>query len=205
VYGHPRSVPIREDSPLSPTNPYGQTKLMIEQMLLDQCAANLGWRVASLRYFNPVGAHESGMIGEDPLGIPNNLMPVVAQVASGDRLRLEVFGTDYATPDGTALRDYVHVNDLAEGHVAAIKYLLEGGGTITVNLGTGRAHSVLEVIREFERVVGRRLPWAATARRPGDVEACWADVTRAAEVLGWRAERSLESMVVDAWRWYATR
>ncbi len=202
VYGDPASLPIREDFPLSATNPYGWSKLMMEQVLADVDAAEPGqWRIARLRYFNPVGAHESGLIGEDPQDIPNNLMPYVAQVAVGMRESLSVYGDDYPTPDGTGVRDYLHVCDLADGHVAALRYLREHPGLLTVNLGTGRAVSVLEMVRGFEQASGRPVPYRIVARRPGDVAACWADPARAEQLLGWKARHGLERMCADAWRW----
>jgi UDP-glucose 4-epimerase len=201
VYGDPASVPIREDFPRSHTNPYGHTKLVIEDMLAAQCVAQPSWKVAVLRYFNPVGAHTSGLIGEDPAGIPNNLMPYIAQVAMGARPMLQVFGNDYPTPDGTGVRDYIHVSDLAEGHVAALESLLEGRRGFTVNLGTGRGYSVLEVVRAFEKASGREVPFTMAPRRPGDVAQCYADPALAREMLGWEAARSLGEMCADAWRW----
>ena len=202
VYGDPASLPIREDFPLSATNPYGWSKLMMEQVLADVAAAEPGlWRIARLRYFNPVGAHESGLIGEDPRGIPNNLLPYVAQVAAGQREALSVYGNDYPTVDGTGVRDYIHVCDLAEGHVAALRYLRQHPGLLTVNLGTGRPVSVLEMVRGFELASGRPVPYRIVARRPGDVAACWADPALAERLLGWRARRGVEAMCRDAWRW----
>ena len=201
VYGDPESLPIREDAPLSATNPYGATKLVSEGVLRDVERSDPAWRIALLRYFNPVGAHESGTIGEDPRGTPNNLMPYVAQVAVGKRAKLQVFGGDYDTVDGTGVRDYLHVVDLAEGHVAALRHLLGGAASITVNLGTGCGHSVLELVRAFERASGRTVPFEVVARRPGDVAACYSDASLAARVLGWRATRDLDRMCVDAWRW----
>ena len=202
VYGEPAALPIREDFARSATNPYGWTKLMMEQVLTDLDARAPGqWRIARLRYFNPVGAHESGLIGEDPRGEPNNLMPYVAQVAAGQRERLNVYGDDYPTPDGTGLRDYIHVCDLAEGHMAALRYLRQHAGLLTVNLGTGRPVSVLEMVRSFERASGRTVPYRVAPRRPGDVAACWADPSLAERQLGWRARRSVENMCADAWRW----
>jgi len=201
VYGQPDKLPLTESSPLSATNPYGTTKLMGEQMLreLERCIP--AWAVAYLRYFNPVGAHESGDIGEDPRGTPNNLMPYVAQVAVGKRPFLQVFGSDYPTPDGTGVRDYIHVMDLADGHVAALRHLLERGTSLTVNLGTGRGYSVLEVIQAFEQASGRAVPHQIVARRPGDVAACYADPSLARELLGWSATRGLAQMCADTWRW----
>jgi len=202
VYGDPASLPIREDFPLSATNPYGWSKLMMEQVLADVDAAEPGqWRIARLRYFNPVGAHESGLIGEDPQGVPNNLMPYVAQVASGQREFLNVWGGDYPTPDGTGQRDYIHVCDLADGHVAALRYLRQHPGLLTVNLGTGRPVSVLEMVRGFEQASGRPVRYQIGPRRAGDVAACWADASLAERLLGWRARRDVQAMCQDAWRW----
>lgn len=201
VYGDPASVPVAEDFPLGVTNPYGRSKLMVEEMLEDLVHAEPGWRVARLRYFNPVGAHGSGLIGEDPRGIPDNLVPYIAQVAAGRRERLTVFGDDYPTPDGTGVRDYIHVMDLAEGHVAALGHLARRDGLLTLNLGTGRGYSVLEMVRAFEEASGRAVPYDIAARRPGDVAQCYADPSLAARVLGWRAHRSLEEMCADSWRW----
>ncbi|MFN4148460.1 MAG: UDP-glucose 4-epimerase GalE [Rhodocyclaceae bacterium] len=201
VYGDPASVPIREDAQLSATNPYGRSKLMIEDILRDMHRADPSWRIALLRYFNPVGAHPSGRIGEDPNGIPNNLMPYVSQVAVGKLECLSVFGNDYPTPDGTGVRDYIHVVDLAKGHLAALGALERQGGLLTVNLGTGRGYSVLEMVRAFERASGRKVPYRIAPRRPGDVAICYADPTLAAQLLGWRAEKGLEEMCRDAWRW----
>ena len=201
VYGDPASLPIREDFPLAATNPYGQTKLMAETILRDLAAAQPQWQNACLRYFNPVGAHESGLIGEDPGGIPNNLMPYVAQVAIGRRPKLRVFGNDYATPDGTGVRDYIHVLDLAQGHVAALRRLLDHPGSLTVNLGTGRGYSVLELLAAYGQACGRALPCEVVARRPGDVAACYADPSLARELLGWSAELDLARMCADSWRW----
>ena len=183
------------------TNPYGQTKLMAEQILRDLGAAEPGWQTACLRYFNPVGAHESGQIGEDPRGVPNNLMPYVAQVAVGRRPRLQIYGNDYPTPDGTGVRDYIHVMDLADGHVAALRRLLDSAGSFTVNLGTGVGHSVLEVVGAYERASGRPIPYDVVARRPGDVAACYADPARARDLLRWSAQRDLDTMCQDSWRW----
>lgn len=201
VYGKPESLPLREDAALSATNPYGATKLMGENILRDVELADPAWHIALLRYFNPVGAHESGQIGEDPRGIPNNLLPFVAQVAVGRRERLQVFGNDYATPDGTGVRDYIHVLDVAAGHVHALRYLLEQKRSITANLGTGRGHSVLEVVRAFERASGATIPCDFVARRPGDVDASYADTALANNLLGWHATRDLDSMCADSWRW----
>jgi UDP-glucose 4-epimerase len=201
VYGDPTSVPIREDFPRAATNPYGRSKLIIEDILADLHRAEPDWRIARLRYFNPVGAHESGLIGEDPQGIPNNLMPFVAQVAAGRREVLNVFGDDYPTPDGTGVRDYIHVADLAEGHLAALDYLNATGGLLTVNLGTGRGYSVLEMVAAFERASGRPVPWRRAPRRAGDIAQCWADPALAQTLLGWSAGRGLDAMCADAWRW----
>lgn len=201
VYGDPASVPIREDFPLSATNPYGATKLHIEDMLRDLHIADESWNLALLRYFNPVGAHESGQIGEDPRGIPNNLMPYIAQVAVGKRDRLSIFGGDYPTPDGTGVRDYIHVMDLAQGHLAALQALQDKGGLITTNLGTGRGYSVLEMVSAFAGASGREVPYEIVARRPGDVAQCYADPAYAEAVLGWKACRGIEDMCKDHWRW----
>jgi UDP-glucose 4-epimerase len=201
VYGDPASVPIREDAPLSATNPYGRSKLIIEDILRDVARADPDWRIALLRYFNPVGAHVSGLIGEDPNGIPNNLMPYVAQVAVGKLACLSVFGDDYPTPDGTGVRDYIHVVDLAKGHLAALSALERQGGLLTVNLGTGRGYSVLEMVRAFEAASGRQVAYRIAPRRAGDIATCYADPALAAALLGWRAEKGLEEMCVDAWRW----
>ncbi|WP_425261307.1 UDP-glucose 4-epimerase GalE [Rubrivivax sp. RP6-9] len=201
VYGDPERLPITEDAALSATNPYGQTKLMGEQILRDLGASDPAWQSACLRYFNPVGAHESGRIGEDPRGTPNNLMPYVAQVAVGRRPQLQVFGGDYPTPDGTGVRDYIHVVDLAQGHVAALRRLLDHPGSLTVNLGTGSGSSVLEVVRAYAQASGRDIPYQIVPRRPGDVAACYADPTMAATLLGWRAQHGLDRMCADSWRW----
>ncbi len=200
VYGDPASVPIREDFALAPTNPYGRSKLMVEDMLRDVAHADAAWRVALLRYFNPVGAHESGLIGEAPSGVPNNLMPYVSQVAVGLRAELSVWGDDYPTPDGTGVRDYIHVVDLARGHLAALERM-PAAGVVTVNLGTGRGYSVLEMVKAFEQASGRAVPYRLAPRRPGDVAACYADPALAAALLGWRAEKGLAEMCADAWRW----
>ena len=201
VYGDPARVPITEDFPLSATNPYGRSKLFIEEMLRDIARSDADWHIALLRYFNPVGAHASGQIGEDPRGIPNNLMPYIAQVAVGRRPHLNVFGGDYPTPDGTGVRDYIHVVDLARGHVAALGRLKKTAGVQTWNLGTGRGVSVLDMVRAFEAASGRPIPYRIVARRPGDVAQCWADPSCAARELGWRAEYDLPRMCEDAWRW----
>jgi UDP-glucose 4-epimerase len=201
VYGKPESLPIREDAALSATNPYGATKLMGENILRDVQKADPQWSVALLRYFNPVGAHESGLIGEDPRGTPNNLLPYVAQVAVGRRERLQIFGNDYDTPDGTGVRDYIHVVDLATGHAAALRYLLDQRRSITVNLGTGRGQSVLDVVKAFERASGVSVPRVFAPRRPGDVDSTYADASLAFDLLGWRASRDLDAMCADSWRW----
>jgi UDP-glucose 4-epimerase len=200
VYGEPASVPIREDFPLSASNPYGRSKLMIEEILRDVARSDAQWRVALLRYFNPVGAHASGLIGEDPRGIPGNLMPYLAQVAAGQLAEMPVFGDDYPTPDGTGVRDYVHVADLARGHLAALAALREPG-VLTVNLGTGRGYSVLEMVRAFAAASGQPVPHRVMARRPGDVAQCYADPDLARKLLGWQAQLGLEAMCVDTWRW----
>ena len=200
VYGDPASVPITEDLPLKPTNPYGQSKLMVEDILRDLYKSNSSWRIALLRYFNPVGAHESGLIGEDPSGIPNNLMPFIAQVAIGKCDKLQVFGNDYPTPDGTGVRDYIHVDDLAAGHLAALN-AMQNPGLLTVNLGAGRGYSVLEMIKAFEAASGKPVPFDVVDRRHGDVAACYAAPALAKELLGWEAKLGLERMCKDAWRW----
>lgn len=199
VYGDPASVPIDEDAPCAPTNPYGRTKLMVEDILKDIAAADAAWNVSLLRYFNPVGAHESGLIGEDPNGIPNNLLPYISQVAVGRLKEVAVFGNDYATPDGTGVRDYIHVVDLARGHLAALERV--NPGVRVINLGTGRGFSVLEMIRAFEEASGRKIPYAFSRRRPGDIATCYADPTLAERLLGWRARLGIERMCADAWRW----
>lgn len=201
VYGDPASVPITEDFPLGATNPYGRTKLMIEDILADVYQAEDGWGMARLRYFNPVGAHESGLIGENPRGTPNNLMPYIAQTAAGLREALPVYGDDYDTPDGTGVRDYIHVVDLASGHVAALDYLQKRRELLTINLGTGNGVSVLEMVRAFEATNRCRVPYRIDGRRPGDIARCWADTRLARRLLGWRASRTLEDMCADTWRW----
>jgi UDP-glucose 4-epimerase len=201
VYGQPESLPIREDAPLSATNPYGTTKLLGEQLLRELERCDAAWRISYLRYFNPVGAHPSGRIGEDPRGVPNNLMPYVTQVAVGSREYLQVFGNDYDTPDGTGVRDYIHVLDLAEGHVAALRHLIAGGASHTVNLGTGQGYSVLQLVKAFEAASGRPVPYRIVGRRPGDVAACYADPTLAHRLLGWQASRGLDQMCAHAWTW----
>jgi UDP-glucose 4-epimerase len=204
VYGDPATVPITEDFPLSATNPYGNSKLFIEQILQDLHTADSSWNVALLRYFNPVGAHESGRIGEDPNDIPNNLMPYVAQVAVGRLPELSVFGNDYPTPDGTGVRDYIHVVDLAKGHIKAIEKLRTNPGVVIYNLGTGKGYSVLDMVKAFEKASGRKVPYKITARRPGDIAACYADPGKARKELGWQAEKGIEEMCEDAWRWQST-
>lgn len=207
VYGEPDRVPIAEEAPLRPTNPYGWTKLFSERFISDQQAARPSLRAALLRYFNPAGAHPSGRIGECPQEIPNNLMPYVSGVALGRMPQLHVFGDDYPTVDGTGVRDYIHVVDLSRGHVAALDTLVDPGGNfasrglLTVNLGTGRGHSVFEVVRAFEQASGRKIPCEIAARRPGDIAECYADPSLARELLGWEAERGLEAICADAWRW----
>lgn len=201
VYGDPHAIPIKESFPLSATNPYGQTKLMSEQILRDLERSDDGWRIGYLRYFNPVGAHESGLIGEDPRGVPNNLMPFVAQVAIGKLNKLRVYGGDYATADGTGVRDYIHVMDLAQGHVAALSHLFTGRASFTVNLGAGRGYSVLEVIRAYEKASSRPIPFEIVGRRPGDIAACYADASLAASILDWRVTRGIDEMCADSWRW----
>jgi UDP-glucose 4-epimerase len=202
VYGDPQTVPIREDFPVGgTTNAYGTSKLMIEQILRDLQRSDPSWRIGILRYFNPVGAHESGLIGEDPNGIPNNLMPFVTQVAVGRREFLRVFGSDYPTVDGTGVRDYIHVVDLAKGHVSALNYLAKSEGLFTVNLGTGRGNSVLEMIRAFEQASGKKIAYQIVERRPGDIACCYAAPALAKELLGWSAELGIDRMCEDSWRW----
>ena len=201
VYGDPETVPIREDAPLSATNPYGATKLFIERILTDCCRADPSLNVALLRYFNPIGAHASGLIGEDPNGIPNNLVPYIAKVAAGQLKELHVFGGDYPTPDGTGVRDYIHVVDLARGHIAALKKLRENCGLFVCNLGTGHGYSVLEVLHAYERACGKTLPYVMDPRRPGDVAACWADTARAKAELGWEAQYGIDEMCASSWNW----
>lgn len=203
VYGDPASVPIKETAGVGPTNPYGRTKLMIEQILRDLYQSDRDFNIAILRYFNPVGAHPSGRIGEDPNDIPNNLMPFVSQVAVGRQEKLSVFGSDYPTPDGTGVRDYIHVMDLAAGHGCALERLRENPGVVTYNLGTGRGYSVLEMIAAFEKASGRKVPYQVVGRREGDIAVCYADPSLAGRELGWRAERGIGEMCADAWRWQA--
>jgi UDP-glucose 4-epimerase len=201
VYGPDNPCPLREDMPRAATNPYGRTKLMIEEMLIDLQAANPDWEIALLRYFNPVGAHPSGMIGEDPVGIPNNLLPYVAQVAVGRLENLGVFGDDYPTPDGTCIRDYIHVMDLSAGHLKALEWLEGHPGAHIFNLGTGQGRSVLEVVQAFEAAIGRPIPQRVVERRPGDLPVSYADPSKANRVLGWQAQRSLAEICADMWRW----
>ena len=201
VYGDPESVPIREDARTGPTNPYGRSKWFVEMMLADLAQADARWAIGNLRYFNPVGAHPSGLIGEDPNDVPNNLMPFVAQVAVGRRERLNVFGSDWPTPDGTGVRDYIHVVDLARGHLAALRRVESDAGMFTVNLGTGSGYSVLDMVRAFERASGRAVPYVFAPRRPGDIAACYADPRHAEQLLGWRARLGVDAMCADAWRW----
>jgi UDP-glucose 4-epimerase len=201
VYGDPATVPIREGFPLSATNPYGRSKLFIEEILRDLHVSDGAWNIALLRYFNPVGAHPSGRIGEDPNGIPNNLMPYVAQVAVGKLPRLRVFGDDYPTPDGTGVRDYIHVVDLARGHLAALRRLEQAPGVVTYNLGTGQGYSVLDMVDAFARASGRPVPFEIVARRPGDIAVCYADPALALAELGWQAQLGIDEMVRDSWRW----
>ncbi|MNR07923.1 UDP-glucose 4-epimerase [compost metagenome] len=204
VYGEPAQMPIREDFPTGiPTNPYGRSKLMVEEVLRDLAVSDPRWSIALLRYFNPVGAHESGLIGEDPNGIPNNLLPYVAQVAIGKLKELAVFGADYPTRDGTGVRDYIHVVDLADGHLKALQAISSQSGVHVWNLGTGTGYSVLEMVRAFEQASDRPVPYRIAPRRPGDIAECWADPAKAARELGWKAERGLEAMMVDTWRWQA--
>lgn len=201
VYGDPHSVPVKEDFPLSATNPYGRSKLMVEDILRDLYASDPDWNIALLRYFNPVGAHPSGRIGEDPNGIPNNLVPYIAQVAVGKLARLPVYGNDYPTPDGTGIRDYLHVVDLAIGHLKAIEKLKSNPGAVAYNLGTGQGYSVLEMVAAFERACGKKIPYEVVARRPGDVAVSYADPSKAGEELGWEAVRGIDAMCADTWRW----
>jgi UDP-glucose 4-epimerase len=204
VYGEAQRMPLAEDTPTSATNPYGRTKLMIELILADMVVSDPAWSMTALRYFNPVGAHPSGLMGEDPQGIPNNLMPFIAQVAVGRRDKLRVFGNDYPTPDGTGVRDYIHVVDLADGHLAALAYGHRRPGMHVFNLGTGRGHSVLEMLAAFGRACGRELPYEISPRRPGDVASSWADPAHAQAALGWRATRDLDQMCADTWRWQSS-
>lgn len=200
VYGDPKYLPIDENHPTSATSPYGRSKLHIEEMLMDLATSNSSWRIACLRYFNPIGAHDSGLIGENPNGVPNNLVPYIAQVASGQRAILSVFGNDYTTKDGTGIRDYIHVMDLAEGHAAALIFLSKKTGWHAINLGTGRGYSVLDVVNSFEMAAGRKVPYAVEARRPGDVAACYADPKKARQLMNWTANRTLHDMCLSAWQ-----
>jgi UDP-glucose 4-epimerase len=201
VYGEPERLPLKEEHPVRPVSPYGKTKLVIEHLLADQARADPDFRYAALRYFNPIGAHPSGRIGEDPAGAPENLLPYIARVAVGRLPALRVFGQDYDTPDGTGVRDYIHVMDLVRGHIAALQFLEKKASSITVNLGTGRGYSVLEAVKAFELASGRTIPLQFVARRPGDVAACYADASRAAAEIGWKAELGLDAMCRDLWRW----
>ena len=201
VYGEPERLPISEDHPLRSQSPYGKTKWFIEHLLADRAAADAGFRYVALRYFNPIGAHSSGRIGEDPRGLPNNLLPFVAQVAVGKLPKLQVFGKDYDTKDGTGVRDYIHVMDLARGHLAALEYLEKDTPSLAVNLGTGRGYSVLEIVKAFERASGKKVPLEFAPRRPGDVASCYADARLAAEKLGWKADLGIDEMCADSWRW----
>ena len=201
VYGDPASLPIKEDFPLSATNPYGRTKLMIEEILQDLYVSDNRWNIALLRYFNPVGAHESGTIGEDPAGIPNNLVPYIAKVAVGRLSQVNVFGSDYDTPDGTGVRDYIHVKDLALGHIKTLPKLFTNPGVVIYNLGTGQGYSVLEMIKSFEKASGRTVSYKIVDRRPGDISACFADPAKAKKELGWQANKTLDDMCRDTWKW----
>lgn len=201
VYGDPEQVPIDESSALSATNPYGRTKLMIEEILQDLYVADSSWRIAILRYFNPIGAHVSGRIGENPTGIPNNLMPYITQVAIGKRQELQVFGNDYDTPDGTGVRDYIHVVDLVKGHIKALEYLEENKGIETFNLGTGKGYSVLDLINNFSSATEKEIPYKVVDRRPGDIGVCYANPEKAKAKLGWKAEKDLQEMCQDSWKW----
>ncbi len=201
VYGDPHTVPIKEDFPLSCTNPYGRTKLMIEEILRDLYVSDKGWNIAILRYFNPVGAHESGLIGEDPNGIPNNLVPYISQVAVGKLQCLSVFGDDYDTPDGTGVRDYIHVVDLSNGHLRALEKISKPAGVVTYNLGTGMGYSVLDMVKAFSKACGRDVNYKIAPRRPGDIGACFADPEKAERELGFKAEKDLDDMCRDTWRW----
>jgi UDP-glucose 4-epimerase len=204
VYGAPERLPLTEEAPIRPVNPYGHTKAMVEQILRDWCSAGATRSAVSLRYFNPIGAHPSGAIGEDPQDVPNNLFPYIAQVAVGKREHLNVWGQDWPTPDGTGVRDYLHVVDLALGHLAGIEYAQRTPGFMPVNLGTGRGTSVLELLHAFERAAGRTIPYVIGPRREGDVAACWADVSRAKALLGWETARTIEQACEDGWRWQST-
>lgn len=204
VYGDPATLPITEDFPLSATNPYGRSKLIIEEMLGDVFVSDNNWNIALLRYFNPVGAHVSGLIGEDPNGIPNNLMPFISQVAVGKLEQLSVFGGDYDTPDGTGVRDYIHVVDLSKGHIKALEKLIQAPGLVVYNLGTGQGYSVIEMARAFEKASGKAVPYKIVGRRAGDIAACYADPGLALKELGWKAEKGLQEMCDDTWRWQSS-
>ena len=199
VYGNPHTVPIKEDFPLSTTNPYGSTKLMIERILRDLYVSDNDWSIALLRYFNPIGAHESGLIGEDPNGIPNNLVPYIAQVAQGRLECLSVFGDDYPTPDGTGVRDYIHVVDLSLGHIKAVERVLNTKGVDAYNLGTGKGYSVLDIVKAYEKACGKKINYKIAPRRPGDIPACYADPAKSKELLGWEATKTIEDMCKDSW------
>ncbi len=201
VYGDAKIIPITEEAPLSATNPYGRTKLMLEEILRDLYSSDNSWNIALLRYFNPVGAHESGTIGEDPCGIPNNLMPFITKVAIGELKELSVFGDDYDTPDGTGVRDYIHVVDLAKGHLKALEKLKTNSGLVTYNLGTGNGYSVLDIVKAFSEASGKEIPYKITARRPGDIATCYSEPRKANEELGWKAEKGIKEMCEDSWRW----
>jgi len=201
VYGNPASVPIDENFPISATNPYGRTKLFIEEIMRDQAIADSDWQIILLRYFNPIGAHQSGQIGEDPQGIPNNLMPFISQVAVGQRETLSIFGDDYPTPDGTGIRDYIHVVDLSDAHVKAVQKIAEFDGVTTLNLGTGKGYSVLDMVKEFEKQTNKKINYQIESRRKGDIAECWSDPSLAGKVLDWEALRGLPEMIVDTWRW----
>ncbi len=201
VYGDPHTTPIKENFPLSATNPYGRSKLFIEEMLRDLYVSDPTWKIVLLRYFNPVGAHSSGTIGEDPNGIPNNLMPFIAQTAIGTREYLSVFGDDYATPDGTGIRDYIHVTDLADGHVKALDKINSFNKVMTINLGTGTGYSVLDMVKAFEKASGKKVPYKIAPRRAGDIAKCFADPSYAKEILGWEATKGINEMCEDSWRW----
>jgi UDP-glucose 4-epimerase len=201
VYGMPKQVPISEDFSLSATNPYGRSKLMIEEILRDLVVSDQSWSIALLRYFNPIGAHESGRIGEDPNGIPNNLMPYITQVAVGKLEQLNVFGDDYSTVDGTGVRDYIHVVDLAKGHIKALEKVISSSGVEAYNLGTGTGYSVIEMVQAFEKASGRKVPYRIVERRPGDIAECYADPSKAERELGWKAEKGIEEMCKDSWKW----
>lgn len=201
VYGDPASLPIREDFPLSPSNPYGWAKVMLEQILHDLHAADSAMNIALLRYFNPVGAHPSGRIGEDPRGVPNNLVPYIAQVAVGKLPELQIYGNDYPTPDGTGVRDYIHIMDLASGHMKALEKLAENPGLVTYNLGTGKGCSVLEMVAAFSEAAGKQIPYRIVDRRPGDIASCYADPAKAEKELSWKAVRGIKEMCADTWRW----